>query len=130
MQTNQLSVSDLVENVAKLNVEDFEQFLKTVNARRAQRRSDVLPEREADLLKKIYQSFSKENIERIEQLNAKIWDESLTEPEHTELLQLIEARETWASARMDNLAKLAVLRNTDYATLCRQLGILRQSSDE
>lgn len=130
MQTNQLSVSDLVEKVAKLNVEDFEQFIRTVNARRAQRRPDVLPKAESDLLKNIYVAFPKGKTERIEQLNAKIWDASLTETEHAELLQLIEEQEIWASARMNNLAKLAVLRNTDYHTLCRQLGIPSPKKDE
>lgn len=53
----------------------------------------------------------------------KIWEESLGESEHAELLQLIDEQETWASERMNNLAKLAVLRHTDYITLCRQLSI-------
>jgi len=130
MQASQLSLSELVEKVAKLNVEDFEQFLLTVNTRRAQRRPDVLPKEEADLLKKIYLEFSKEKTERIRLLNARIWDETLTDSERKELLKLVEAQETWASERMQNLAKLAVLRNTNYTTLCRQLGLSPKTNDE
>lgn len=130
MQTKSLSVLDLAENVAKLNGEDFDLFLKTVNTRRAQRRPDVLPKTESDLLKSIYLPFPTEKSERIKHLNAKIWDASLSDAEHEELLQLIEEQERWASARMNNLAKLAVVRNTDYATLCHQLGITPDLKDE
>ncbi len=123
MPASQVSFSELVENVADLNVQDYEKFLLTVNTRRAQRRSDVLSKEESDLLKKIYQTYPQAKKERLEFLNAKIWDETLTEPEHIELLQLIEQQEEWAAERMNNLVKLATLRNTDYATLVKQLGI-------
>ena len=56
-------------------------------------------------------------------LNDKIWDETLTETEHAELLQLVETQETWAAERMESLMKLAILRNVDFAVLTRQLGL-------
>ena len=130
MQTKQLSLSDLVENVVKLNFEDFETFLTAVNTRRAQHRPDVLSKAESDLLKKIYRLFPKEKKERLEFLNAKVWDETLTETERMELLKLVEAQEKWAAERMSNLAKLAAVRNTDYDTLIRQLGIFPVNGNE
>jgi len=129
MQTEQFPISDLVENVVKLNVEDFQEFLMAVNTRRAQNRSDVLSKEESDLLKKIYRLFPKEKKERLELLNAKIWDDTLAEMEQAELLKLIEAQEIWAYERMNNLAKLAALLKTDYKTLVRQLGILPKTDN-
>ena len=130
MPSAQMSFSDLVENAVNLDVQDYEKFLLTVNTRRAQRRPNVLSKEESNLLKKIYQTFSQEKKERLRLLNAKIWDETLTETEHLELLQLIEEQEKWASERMDNLVKLAALRNTDYATLIIELGIPAKANNE
>jgi len=59
----------------------------------------------------------------LEFLNAKIREENLTGSEHAELLGLIEVQEKWAANRMEDLAKLAILRNTDYVTLIQQLGL-------
>lgn len=123
MQTKPLSVSELVENVVKLDGDDFQEFLLAVNTRRAQRRPDVLSGEESDLLEKIYRVFPQAEKERLEHLNAKVWEETLTDPEREELLRLNEAQEKWAAERMHNLARLAVLRNIDFETLTRQLGI-------
>jgi hypothetical protein len=57
------------------------------------------------------------------ELNEKIWANSLSEVEHLELMLLNDAHEKWAAKRITCLAELAVLRNTDYMTLTRQLGI-------
>lgn len=130
MPTAQLSFSDLVENAVNLDVQDYEKFLQTVNTRRAQRRPGVLSKEESDLLKQIYQTFPQAKNERLKLLNEKIWDETLTEMEHLELLQLIEEQEQWASERMNNLVKLAALRNTEYATLIKQLGISPKTDNE
>ena len=120
---DQLSFSDLVETAANLNVQEYERFLIKVNTRRAQKRPDVLSKQETDLLKKIYSPFPLIKKERIAILNAKIWNSTLLENEHQELLQLIEEQENWAVTRMNHLAKLASIQNTDYATLVKQLGI-------
>ncbi|MFM9950685.1 MAG: hypothetical protein ACKV1O_22300 [Saprospiraceae bacterium] len=123
MEARKLSFSDLVETAVKLNVQDFENFVHAVNTRRAQQRSDVLTQEESDLLKKIYQPFPKSKKERIAYLNTKIKEETLTASEHTELIDLVNVQEKWAATRMERLAKLAILRNTDYDTLMLQLGL-------
>ncbi len=125
-----ISLSELVENAVNLDIRAYQEFLTTVNSRRIQNRANVLPQAEADLLKKIYSPFPEDKKARIVLLNAKIWDSSLPEPEHQELLQLIEEQEYWAAERMQNLAQLAALRNLDYATLIRQLGIPSASRNE
>ena len=130
MQTKELSFSELVETAVKLNLKDFEAFLLSVNTRRAQLRPDVLSKKESDLMKKIYLVFPEEKKNRVALLNSKIWDETLTEKERTELLHLIEEQEKWAGERMDYISKLAALRNVDYVELMKQLGILPSSQDE
>jgi len=127
---DQLSFSDLVETAANLNIQDYERFLINVNTRRAQKRPDVLSKEETELLEKIYTPFPPLKKERITLLNAKIWNSTLVENEHQELLQLIEEQETWAAARINHLAKLASIRNTDYATLVKQLGIFPATQNE
>lgn len=124
MQATALPFADLVENVVKLDFREYKKFVQTVNTLRArQRRTDVLSAEETELLKKIYLPFPKSKNERLETLNAKIWDETLTETEHAELLKLIEAKEKWAAVRLERMAKLATLRNIDYPSLLRQLDI-------
>lgn len=118
------SFSDLIESAVNLNSQEYRQFISTVNTRRAQYNPTVLTKSESDLLKKIYYSFSEKKQARINHLNAKIWDATLLESEHIELMQLIEEKEKWAAKRMQNIAKLATIRNTDYHSLIKQLGIL------
>lgn len=130
MSATQLSFSDLVEKAVNLDVQDYEKFLHLVNTRRAQKRPDVLSKKESDLLKKIYEPFSPTQKARLEFLNSKIWDETLSETEHKELLQLIETQEQWAAERMNNLVKLATLQNSDYLTLVKQLGIPTTTDNE
>jgi hypothetical protein len=125
-----ISLSELVENAVNLDFRAYQDFLTTVNSRRAQKRAGVLPPVEADLLKKIYRLFPEEKRARIMLLNAKIWDSTLLNEEHQELLQLVEEQEFWAAERMQHLVQLAALRNMDYATLVRQLGIPSASRNE
>ncbi|MBC7775382.1 MAG: hypothetical protein H7246_08085 [Phycisphaerae bacterium] len=98
---DQLSFSDLVETAANLDIQDYERFLVNVNTRRAQNRPDVLSKEETELLEKIYSPFPTTKKERIALLNAKIWNSTLLENEHQELLQLIEEQEIWAASRMN-----------------------------
>ncbi len=118
-----ISFSELVDSAASMDFQDYQKFLKTVNTRRVQNRPDVLPKAETDLLNKVYRVFPAEKKARMVDLNAKIWDSSLTEAEHQELLLLLNAHEKWAAKRVASLAELAVLRNTDYAALIKELGI-------
>jgi hypothetical protein len=55
-----LSFSDLVDNAAQLNFQDYEKFLTSVNTQRVQNQPTVLPKNETDLLNKIYRVFPAE----------------------------------------------------------------------
>lgn len=131
MPAEALAFADLIENAASLSLPDFEKLMRSIRVRRAQRQSpNVLSKEEADLLRKIYHAFPAEKTARQVILNAKIWNETLSENEHSELLELIEAHETHAVERMESLLKLAMLRNVEYSVLVSQLGISPVQSTE
>lgn len=117
-----LSTTELLDNAAKLEARDFEQFVQNVLALRARRKGLGLEKNEAELLKKINQkSLSETQQKRFAYLTQ---SETRTESEQQELLVLVETIEQFDAERMELLADLARLRNVPVRTLMQQLGIL------
>jgi hypothetical protein len=60
---------------------------------------------------------------RLEQLDAKREAEALTPDEHAELIRLVDRVEELEGQRVENLARLALLRGVSLATLMHDLGL-------
>ncbi|MBP6812852.1 MAG: hypothetical protein KA138_15090 [Saprospiraceae bacterium] len=116
-----LSTAELLDNAARLDTRDFEQFVQNVLALRARRKGLGLDAKEADLLKKI----NRKNLSEVEQkrFGYLTQSESRTEAEQQELLALVEIIEQSDAERVEYLAELARLRNVPVRTLMQQLGI-------
>ena len=116
-----LSTAELLDNAARLDTRDFEQFVQNVLALRARRKGLGLGAKEADLLKKI----NRKNLSEVEQkrFDYLTQSESRTEAEQQELLALVEIIEQSDAERVEYLAELARLRNVPVRTLMQQLGI-------
>ncbi|MBX2892847.1 MAG: hypothetical protein KF734_18105 [Saprospiraceae bacterium] len=116
------STAELLNNAARLEASDFEQFVQSVLALRARRKGLGLETKEAELLKKINRkSLSEAQQKRFDYLTQ---SETRTEAEQQELLALIEIVEQFDAERVEHLAELARLRNVPVLTLMQQLGIL------
>ena len=122
-----VSLTDLVENVARLDNQAFQNFLSDVYSRRAKQRTPTIEQEEADLLEKINAGFPTEKWERLDFLDSKLENSALSEAEHAELMALTEAYEAYMVGRLEYLGQLAELRKTTLRGVMHQLGIRHES---
>jgi hypothetical protein len=91
---------------------------------RARRKTQVLPEQEAQLLLKINQGIPADLLAHYQVLRQKRADKTLTEPEHNNPIQLSTQIEQISAQRLEALAHLAQLWQISLldlmATLCIQ----------
>lgn len=118
-----LSSEELLKAVSQLTSSDLDEFISQVIALQAQRRANILPQAESELLLKINQGIPLETQKRYDELIAKRQDETLTADEHRGLLQLVEQIENLEAQRVKYLAELARLRQTSLPALMESLGM-------
>jgi len=126
MQTHS-SLDDLVENVAHLDNQTFQNFLLDVYSRRAKQRTPAIQPEEVNLLEKINTAFPIEKWERLDFLDSKLENSTLLVEEHAELMALTEAYEAYMMRRLEYLGQLAELRKTTLREVMKQLGIRHES---
>ncbi len=118
-----MSFSDLVERAAKLDVDEFEKFVVTVNKLRAKQRPEAPSQKELDLLEKINSGFPVEKWQQMQHLDAKMESSMLTEEEYAELTSLTDAYEKYCVQRIRLLKRLALLRNISLEVAMEQIGL-------
>ncbi len=119
----QLSSEALLKAVSQLSSSDLDEFVSQVIALQAQRRANILPPVESELLLKINQGIPSEIQKRCDELIAKRQEETLTADEHRQLVRLVEQIENLEAQRVEYLAELARLRKTSLPALMQSLGI-------
>ena len=120
-----IDLHTVLDGVAQLELPELERFASDVNSLVARRKAPYLPQRDARLLQKINRGIAPAVLQRYTELNAKLLDETLTQEEHGELLDLVDIIEKADSDRLKHLIELARLRNTTLDMLMDQLGIRR-----
>jgi hypothetical protein len=120
---------DLLAAVAGLEVKEFEHFVAKVLAMQAQRRTQMLSAREAELLQQVNLGIAPAIWRRYDELKAKRRAVTLSEAEHVELIAIGDQVELANARRIKALIQLASLRNTTLDALMDQLGI-RQTNVE
>jgi hypothetical protein len=120
---SQVSLDELLNGVAQLDMPELERFIAQVLTLRAKRIAPGLPKEEAGLLEKINQGLSPDAQRRYDELTAKRRAETLTSEEHQELLALIDRIERADAERAQTLTDLARLRKVSVTTLMSELGI-------
>ena len=118
-----MSLDELITAANQLNETDLDQLLQQVVALRVQRKADVLPSGEAELLSRINQGVPAALRTQYESLQAKRKAEALTEAEHTELVELSQRIEQFGAERLKALIMLAQLRQVSLDELMNSLGI-------
>jgi hypothetical protein len=118
-----MDLNNLVEDVVHLDNKEFQNFLSVVYNRRANQNAPALLREETDLLEKINAGFPIEQWQKLEFLDNKLENSSLSKKEHQELMALTEVYENYTLQRLKYLAQLADLRKTTLRVVMKQLGI-------
>lgn len=121
--TSQIDFNEVLNGIAQLPPQEFEQFTEKILALRAKCHVPSLSKNETRLLKKINQGIKPEIRNRYNVLNTKLQDASLTPEEQQELITLTDQIELADAERMRNLVKLAQLRQVSVDTLMETLGL-------
>jgi hypothetical protein len=119
----QVSQDELLRAVEQLGTPDLEQFVARVLALRARRAAPSLPPDEAALLLQINLGLPSDLRDRVARLTEKCEEETLTEPERAELLELVARVESLEVDRIERLSRLANLRGISLTALMDELGI-------
>ena len=132
MPTIQAHVSgdELLKAAEQLTPAELQEFVAGVLVLRAQRQAPHLSAEESKLLLSINQGLPEELCNRLNTLIAKRDDDTLTNEEHQELIQLTDQVEQRQAERAAALGKLAILRKTSLTSLMDQLGIKAPSNGQ
>jgi len=118
-----LSFQEILNGLSKSEVPDLERFMEKLSTIVAQRKSPHLSKKETDLLKKINKGAGEEFMKKYLDLSAKVQNETITESEHKELLQMIPVVENHRIERLQSLIDLAGLWEMSLNDTMKKLGI-------
>jgi hypothetical protein len=118
-----MSVDELLKAVDNLSEPDLDHLVDRALFVRARRKANVLTTEETVLLSAINQGIPSKLHDRYEILLEKRDDETLTEAEYAEILDISDQIEAFGVKRIEALAKLATLRQLPLLKLMDDLGI-------
>jgi hypothetical protein len=118
-----MSLDELIKAADRLNATELDLLLQQVVYLRARRKTAVLPEDEAQLLLRINQGIPADLLAQYQLLLQKRDAETLTDSEHSLLIQLSTQIEQIVAQRLEALADLAQLRQVSLLDLMETLGI-------
>jgi hypothetical protein len=118
-----MSVDELLKAVDDLSEPDLDHLVDRALFVRARRKANVLTADETTLLSQINQGIPVKLHDRYEILLERRDDETLTEAEYAELLDIGDQIEAFGVKRIEALAKLATIRQVPLPKLMDDLGI-------
>jgi uncharacterized coiled-coil DUF342 family protein len=119
----ELTTDKILEAVKQFNPAELEELTLQLHTLRAKKTTPHLSRRETELLKKINEGVPPEISRPLQELRAKMEDETITETEHAELLRLVDEMERFGVERLTWLIELAQLRNQTVPQLIDTLGL-------
>lgn len=123
VQQSSITFKEIVTKAQKLSFEELTALSKKIMQIQAERMVDDLPLEEVLLLEKIRKQLPFELQERFKILKEKRLDETLSEIEHKEYLEIIEVIEMDNAEKVKHVGALALLRNRPILELGKELGI-------
>ncbi|MDX2136409.1 MAG: hypothetical protein SFV52_16610 [Saprospiraceae bacterium] len=120
--SSRISYAELVKSATELDSEAFEAFLRDVRRQRATTDGPRYALEELTLLKKINRGFPNDRWLRLQLLDSKMEESTLTEQEYQELATLVNAYERYTLNRIRWIKKLASLRNISAEEAMAQIG--------
>lgn len=125
MQSAKLELIKMIADIQNEELVDrIRQFLKEIEKEMgASAKATSLSREETELLLKINEGLPEKVQLMYKELLHKLTQETITEPEHQELLQLIPQMEAKSAERLKYLVQLAQLWNTSVDEVMDRLGI-------
>lgn len=123
IQATSKTTDDLLQAAGQLSIAELEKFVRQILSMQAHRKAPNLSKAESELLLKINQGITPETQQRYDDLIIKRKDETLTQEEHAELLELIDHTEKLNAKRIGYLSELATKRRTSLSTVLKDLNI-------
>ena len=117
------AIDDIFMGISELETPDLEQFLQKIARLIARRKSPSVSDRETILLKAINESMPLDLQNHYDALSKKLYDETITDTEHSELLEIIEHLEGKKVQRLEHLIELSLLRDISLNTLMDNLNL-------
>jgi len=121
---SQDSLNDLFKGIERLDTASFEQVVKFITLLKTKRRVKHLSKKETELLLKINTLIAPETQARIDTLNDKADNLTISESERVELIQLLYKIEELDAKRLLYLTELSKIRNVSVLELMKQLKLL------
>ena len=116
-----LSFDEILRNVSSLDTKEIVQFMHEISRIVAQRRGNILPQRESELLEAINESVPSKLQFQYDTLAIKLNNETISEEEHKQLLKIIGKLEQKKAKKLEYMMELARLRNITLKELAHQL---------
>lgn len=123
----QLPFEQLIQTVEQLDASELEQLIDQAIRVQNKRKIHSLPNDQSLLLQQITQCIPSNLQKRYELLISKRQDNTLTDEEYQELINLGEHFETIDVKRLENLTKLAKLRQTSLNELIQEFQLQPQA---
>ena len=117
------AIDDIFMGISELETPDLEQFLQKIARLIARRKSPSVSDRETILLKAINESMPLDLQNHYDALSKKLYEETITDTEHSELLEIIEHLEGKRVQRLEYLIELSLLRDIPLNTLMDNLNL-------
>ncbi len=114
---------EILQGLSKLELSDLEQFMAQVSTLVARKKAPSLSKKETELLKKINEGLPEKFQSRYVGLLTKSVNETLTDKEHKEALQMIPIIEKHRVDRLKHLIDLAAIWDTTVDEVMKRLGI-------
>jgi uncharacterized ubiquitin-like protein YukD len=124
----QLPFEQLIQTVEQLDASELEQLIDQAIRVQNKRKTLSLPKDQSLLLQQIAQCIPNQLQERYDLLISKRQDNSLTDEEYQELINLGEHIEAIDVKRLENLTKLATLRQMSLNSVIEEFQLQPQAS--
>lgn len=125
----QISALDLLQAVQQLSQPELEEFIDQIIQFKAQKIAPSLSKQESELLIKINQDLSPELQQQYQFLMEKRTQETLTESDYQQLLELTDQVENYQAQRLEYLTQLAQIRQVSLTALIAQMGVKPINND-
>lgn len=116
-------LDQLIAEAAELETSELEVFVGQASSLLAQRKIESPAIQEVKLLQTINECLPKELETRYSRLRSKVENNTITQAEHRELIDLIDIVEQADAKRLQALIALSKLRQISLTDLMNQLGI-------
>ena len=120
---SKVTPDQILQDMARLTTRQLERVIEQAAFLRLLKSKGALSARESNLLQIINRGLTAEKSARLDELQARLRDETIGEREHAQLLRLTEELERLGAERLKALIELSAIRKTSVAQLMEELNL-------